>query len=161
VGDTLSESGNIVFTGIPNFAPEILRRVRLADPMKQKHLTRALESLAEEGVTQVFKPMLGANWVVGVVGNLQLDVLKSRLRNEYDLDADLEPSPYDTARWVTGDEAEIEKLTAMYRNQMATDRDNAPVFLAKSSWEMNYVSEKFPKIAFAKTRERSDVQAAG
>ncbi len=160
VGDTLSESGNIVFTGIPNFAPEILRRVRLADPMKQKHLTRALESLAEEGVTQVFKPMLGANWVVGVVGNLQLDVLKSRLRNEYDLDADLEPSPYDTARWVTGDEAEIEKLIAMYRNQMATDRDNAPVFLAKSNWELGYVSEKFPKLKFAKTRERSDVQSS-
>jgi peptide chain release factor 3 len=159
VGDTLSESGNIVFTGIPNFAPEILRRVRLADPMKQKHLTRALESLAEEGVTQVFKPMLGANWVVGVVGNLQLDVLKSRLRNEYDLDADLEPSPYDTARWVTGTTGDIEKLTAMYRNQMATDRDNAPVFLAKSNWELGYVSEKFPKITFAKTRERSDVQA--
>src|SRR5207248_8971003 len=72
VGDTLSESGAVVFTGIPNFAPEILRRVRLADPMKQKHLTRALESLAEEGVTQVFKPMLGANWIVGVVGQLQL-----------------------------------------------------------------------------------------
>ncbi|HTQ15386.1 MAG TPA: peptide chain release factor 3 [Rhizomicrobium sp.] len=161
VGDTLSESGNVVFTGIPNFAPEILRRVRLADPMKQKHLTRALESLAEEGVTQVFKPMLGANWIVGVVGNLQLDVLKSRLRNEYDLDADLEASPYDTARWVTGPEADIQKLTETYRNQMATDRDGAPVFLAKSAWELGYVSEKLPKLAFAKTRERSDVQVGG
>jgi peptide chain release factor 3 len=161
VGDTLSESGNIMFTGIPNFAPEILRRVRLADPMKQKHLTRALESLAEEGVTQVFKPMLGANWVVGVVGNLQLDVLKSRLRDEYELDADLEPAPYDTARWVTGAPGDIEKLIETYRNQMATDRDSAPVFLAKSSWELGYVAEKFPKLAFAKTRERSDVQATG
>jgi peptide chain release factor 3 len=159
VGDTLSESGNVMFTGIPNFAPEILRRVRLADPMKQKHLARALESLAEEGVTQVFKPMLGANWIVGVVGNLQLDVLKSRLRNEYELDADLEPAPYDTARWVAGTEAEIEKLIATYRNQMATDRDGAPVFLAKSTWELGYVAEKFPKLAFAKTRERSDVHA--
>jgi peptide chain release factor 3 len=157
VGDTLSESGDVVFTGIPNFAPEILRRVRLADPMKQKHLTRALESLAEEGVTQVFKPMLGSNWVVGVVGNLQLDVLKSRLRNEYDLDADLEPSPYDTARWVTGAEADIQKLIETYRNQMATDRDGAPVFLGKSNWELGYVAEKFPKLGFAKTRERSDV----
>jgi len=161
VGDTLSETGDVVFTGIPNFAPEILRRVRLADPMKQKHLTRALESLAEEGVTQVFKPMLGANWIVGVVGNLQLDVLKSRLRNEYDLDADLEASPYDTARWVSGAEADIQKLIETYRNQMATDRDAAPVFLAKSNWEMGYVTEKFPKLAFAKTRERSDVHAEG
>ena len=102
VGDTLSESGNVVFTGIPNFAPEILRRVRLADPMKQKHLTRALESLAEEGVTQVFKPMIGAQWIVGVVGSLQLDVLRARLRAEYGLDADLEQRPYDTARWIGG-----------------------------------------------------------
>jgi len=161
VGDTLSESGEVVFTGIPNFAPEILRRVRLADPMKQKHLTRALESLAEEGVTQVFKPMLGANWIVGVVGQLQLDVLKSRLRAEYDLDADLEASPYDTARWVLGDEAEIEKLTGAYRNQMATDRDGAPVFLAKSAWEVGYVTEKYPKLRFAKTRERSELHAEG
>ena len=105
VGDTLSESGSVVFTGIPNFAPEILRRVRLSDPMKQKHLARALESLAEEGVTQLFKPSIGSQWIVGVVGALQLDVLKSRLVAEYDLDADLEASPYDSARWLKGTEA--------------------------------------------------------
>ena len=159
VGDTLSESGSVVFTGIPNFAPEILRRVRLGDPMKQKHLTRALESLAEEGVTQVFKPQLGAQWIVGVVGALQLDVLKSRLREEYDLDADLEASPYDTARWVAGPDAELEKLAASYRNQMASDRDGAPVFLAKSAWELGYVGDKFKDLRFAKTRERADVHA--
>jgi peptide chain release factor 3 len=159
VGDTLSESGDVVFTGIPNFAPEILRRVRLSDPMKQKHLTRALESLAEEGVTQVFKPMLGAQWIVGVVGALQLDVLKSRLRNEYDLDADLEASPYDTARWISGPESDIEKLVATYRNQMAQDRDGAAVFLAKSAWELGYVVDRFKTIRFAKTRERADVHA--
>src|SRR5580765_3665580 len=136
VGDTLSESGDTVFTGIPNFAPEILRRVRLGDPMKQKHLARALTSLAEEGVTQVFKPMIGAQWVVGVVGNLQLDVLRSRLRAEYTLDADFEPSPYDTARWINGSEADLEKFYGTYRGQMATDRDGAPVFLAKSTWEL-------------------------
>jgi peptide chain release factor 3 len=96
---------------------------------------------------------------VGVVGNLQLDVLKSRLRNEYELDADLEPSPYDTARWVTGGSADLEKLTATYRNQMATDRDGAPVFLAKSAWELGYVTDKLPKLRFAKTRERHDVHA--
>ena len=159
VGDTLSDSGEIVFTGIPNFAPEILRRVRLGDPMKQKHLTRALESLAEEGVTQVFKPMIGAQWIVGVVGGLQLDVLKSRLRNEYGLDADLEASPYDTARWISGSDADIEKFLGVYRGQAAQDRDGAPVFLAKSNWELGYAGEKFPGIRFAKTRERADVHA--
>jgi peptide chain release factor 3 len=157
VGDTLSESGDVVFTGIPNFAPEILRRVRLGDPMKQKHLARALTSLAEEGVTQVFKPMIGAQWVVGVVGALQLDVLKARLNDEYGLDADLEPSPYDTARWIAADMAEIDKFVAAHRGQMAEDRDGAPVFLAKSQWELGYVAQKFPNVKFAKTRERSEV----
>ena len=159
VGDTLSESGNVIFTGIPNFAPEILRRVRLSDPMKQKHLARALESLAEEGVTQLFKPAIGSQWIVGVVGALQLDVLKSRLGAEYGLEAELEESPYDSARWLGGPEAEIEKFAAANRGGMASDRDGAPVFLAKSSWEMGYVAEKYPKVKFLKTRERHEVQA--
>jgi peptide chain release factor 3 len=159
VGDTLSESGRIVFTGIPNFAPEILRRVRLTDPMKQKHLARALTSLAEEGVTQVFKPAIGSQWIVGVVGPLQLDVLKARLNDEYGLAADLEASPFDTARWIGADPAELEKFIAGNRGGMAADRDGAPVFLAKSQWELGYVAEKFPKVRFAKTRERADVQA--
>ena len=159
VGDTLSESGNVVFTGIPNFAPEILRRVRLADPMKQKHLARALESLAEEGVTQLFKPAIGSQWIVGVVGALQLDVLKSRLVAEYDLAADLEASPFDAARWLSGTPAEIEKFAAANRGGMAADRDGAPVFLAKSAWEIGYVAERFPNVKLLKTRERHEVHA--
>jgi len=159
VGDTLSEGGQVVFTGIPNFAPEILRRVRLGDPMKQKHLARALESLAEEGVTQVFKPAIGAQWIVGVVAALQLDVLKSSLVAEYDLDAELEPSPYDSARWLAGSEAEIEKFSNANKGGMATDRDGAPVFLAKSAWEIGYVAERFANVKFLKTRERHEVHA--
>ncbi len=159
VGDTLSESGGVIFTGIPNFAPEILRRVRLSDPMKQKHLARALESLAEEGVTQLFKPVIGSQWIVGVVGSLQLDVLKSRLVAEYGLDAELEASPYDSARWLAGAEADLEKFAEGNRGGMATDRDGAPVFLAKSAWELGYVVEKFPKVKMLKTRERHEVQA--
>jgi len=127
--------------------------------MKQKHLTRALESLAEEGVTQVFKPEIGAQWIVGVVGPLQLDVLKSRLNAEYGLDADLEAAPYEAARWLAGSETDLEKFKASNRGGMASDRDGAPVFLAKSNWELGYVAEKFPKISFAKTRERHDVHA--
>ncbi len=159
VGDTLSESGSVVFTGIPNFAPEILRRVRLSDPMKQKHLARALECLAEEGVTQVFKPAIGSQWIVGVVGALQLDVLKSRLVAEYDLDADLEPRPTTAPAGWPATEAEIEKFAAANRGGMATDRDGAPVFLAKSAWEIGYVAERFPNVKFLKTRERHDVHA--
>ena len=159
VGDTLSESGGVVFTGIPNFAPEILRRVRLSDPLKQKHLARALESLAEEGVTQLFKPEIGSQWIVGVVGALQLDVLKSRLVAEYGLEAELEPAPYDSARWLAGAEAEVEKFSNANKGGLARDRDGAPVFLAKSNWELGYVAEKFPNVRFLKTRERHEVQA--
>jgi peptide chain release factor 3 len=159
VGDSLSEGEALTFTGIPNFAPEILRRVRLNDAMKAKHLKRALESLAEEGVTQVFKPLIGAQWTVGVVGNLQLDVLKSRLQAEYGLDADLEASPYETARWIDGPAADIEKFRDANKGQMAEDRDGALVFLAKSAWELGYVGGKFPAIQFLKTRERSPVAA--
>jgi peptide chain release factor 3 len=160
VGDTLTEGETLTFTGIPNFAPEILRRVRLFDAMKAKHLKRALESLAEEGVTQVFKPLVGAQWTVGVVGSLQLDVLKSRLNAEYGLDADLEASPYETARWVDGPPGDVEKFRDANKGQMAEDRDGAPVFLAKSAWELGYVGGKFPNIRFLKTRERSHAAEA-
>src|SRR5256885_7418700 len=148
VGDTLTEGESLVFTGIPNFAPEILRRVRLFDAMKSKHLTRALESLAEEGVTQVFKPLIGAHWTVGVVGQLQLDVLKSRLQAEYGLDVDLENSPYETARWLAGPPEDVEKFCDANRGQMAEDRDGAPVVLAKSNWELGYVGGESPHVPF-------------
>jgi peptide chain release factor 3 len=160
VGDTLTESSDLVFTGIPNFAPEILRRVRLFDAMKAKHLKRALESLAEEGVTQVFRPLIGAQWTIGVVGQLQLDVLKSRLQAEYGLDVDLEASPYETARWVAGTPDEVVKFRDANRGQIAEDRDGASVFLAKSAWELGYVGGKFPNIHFLKTRERSHAAEA-
>jgi peptide chain release factor 3 len=155
VGDTLSENEILTFTGIPNFAPEILRRVRLFDAMKAKHLKRALESLSEEGVTQVFRPLIGAQWTVGVIGQLQLDVLKSRLQAEYGLNADLEDSPYETARWLEGSSEAVTKFCDANKGQMAEDRDGAPVFLAKNAWELGYVGDKFPNIKFLKTRERS------
>lgn len=93
VGDTLSEKNDLRFTGLPNFAPEILRRVVLKDPTKTKQLRKALDDLSEEGVIQVFYPEIGSQWIVGVVGQLQLDVLVSRLEAEYKVEAVLEPSP--------------------------------------------------------------------
>ena len=155
VGDTLTEGEDLLFTGIPNFAPEILQRVRLDDPMKAKHMRRALESLAEEGVTQVFKPQLGANWIVGVVGRLQLEVLVQRVENEYGIKIALEASPFDTARWIAGEPADLKEFEAAHRGNMAEDRDGAPVFMAKSQWELNYTAEKWPRIRFSATRERT------
>ena len=156
VGDTLSENENIKFTGIPNFAPEILRRVRLDDPMKGKHLKKALESLAEEGVTQVFKPSFGAQWIVGVVGQLQLDVLVTRVESEYNINISLEVAPYTTARWVIcEDEDQLDKFIVANRTAMAEDRDGAPIFLARNPWELSHQQQKFPKISFVTTKERA------
>jgi len=155
VGDTLSESEDLTFTGIPNFAPEIVRRVRLADPLKAKHLQRALESLAEEGVTQVFKPRIGSQWFVGVVGQLQLEVLASRIAAEYGLDVAFEQGMFETARWVTSDDpAELRTFLDAHQGNLAEDRDGSPVFMAKSAWELRYSAERFPKIRFTATRER-------
>ncbi len=107
----------------------------------------------------MFRPLLGAQWIVGVVGSLQLDVLKSRLRTEYGLDTDLDASPYDTARWISGPAIELARFISFHREQMAEDRDSAPVFLARSNWELGYVAQKFPSLCFARTRERADVHA--
>ena len=160
VGDTLTEGEVLTFTGIPNFAPEILRRVRLADAMKAKHLKRALESLAEEGVTQVFRPLIGAQWTVGVVGQLQLDVLKDRLSVEYGLDVELDASPYEMARWLDGLPEDIVKFRDANKGQIAEDRDGSPVFLAKNAWELGYIGDKFPKVKFVKTRERNPASSS-
>jgi peptide chain release factor 3 len=154
VGDTLSERADIRFTGLPNFAPEILRRVALKDPTKTKQLRKALDDMAEEGVTQVFYPEIGSNWIVGVVGQLQLEVLISRLEAEYKVAAGLEPAPFDTARWVTGDAADLKAFADVNRGAMAKDRDGNPVFLAKSAWEIGYVADRYPKVRFNATRER-------
>jgi peptide chain release factor 3 len=156
VGDSLSQSGDVVFQGIPNFAPEILKRVRVRDPLKQKHLRKALEALGEEGVTQVFKPVSGGDLVVGAVGALQFDVLDERMKAEYGLDVIFETSPYQAARWVNaGTRADLEAFIDKSNVQIAEDVDGAPVFLGKSAWEIGYVQEKNPKIRFSASKERA------
>ncbi|TFH22536.1 MAG: peptide chain release factor 3 [Myxococcales bacterium] len=160
VGDTFTEGEDLCFTGIPNFAPSIFQRVRLADPIKSKQLRRALQSFAEEGVAQVFKPMIGANWIVGVVGRLQLDVLAERTKAEYGIAVSFETAAYEAARWITSDDrAELERFIAQNQDGIAEDRDGAPIFLARSSWLLGHTIEKWPRIEFAATRERSPVDA--
>jgi peptide chain release factor 3 len=155
VGDSLSTSGKIRFAGIPNFAPEILRRARTVDPLKAKHLRKALESLAEEGVTQLFRPAFGADMIVGAVGQLQIEVMADRMKNEYGLEVLFEMPPYQIARWIAADdEALIEDFIAKNRNNTGTDLDGAPVYLAKSGWDISYAQEKNPKLRFLSTKER-------
>ncbi|WP_336979364.1 peptide chain release factor 3 [Altererythrobacter fulvus] len=154
VGDTLSEKNDVRFTGLPNFAPEILRRIALKDPTKTKQLRKALDDLSEEGVIQVFYPEIGSQWIVGVVGQLQLDVLVSRLEAEYKVEARLEASPFDTARWLKGTEEALRAFEQFNRANLARDRDGDMVFLAKSAWDVNYQQEKHSELKFNATKER-------
>ncbi len=155
VGDALSESGNVQFQGIPNFAPEILRRVRTKDPMKSKHLRKALEGLAEEGVTQLFTPEIGSDMIVGAVGQLQIEVMAERIATENNLEVLFEASPWAAARWLSSDDsAKLSAFLDSNRSAVAKDLDGAPVYLAKNAWDVGYVSDKNPAIRFTKTKER-------
>jgi peptide chain release factor 3 len=155
IGDTLTEGDEIRITGIPNFAPEILRRVRLDDPMKSKHLKRALEQLAEEGVTRVFKPLVGGDWIIGVVGPLQLEVLAARVKSEYELGVRFEPAPYETARWIGGEAAEVKRFIDEKRSVVAEDHDGVPVFLPRNAWDLDTTIREWPALRFTATREQS------
>lgn len=148
IGDTLSETEDLRFTGVPHFAPEILRRVRLDDAMKAKKLRQALVELAEEGVVQLFRPQDGLPPIVGVVGTLQLDVLQSRLKGEYGVAIGFESTPFSLARWITGDRAQIEAFCMTNRSSMADDLDGDPVFLASSAFMMRRTAEMNADLAF-------------
>jgi peptide chain release factor 3 len=156
VGDSLSENGDIKFAGIPNFAPEFLRRARVKDPMKAKHLRKALESLAEEGVTQLFKPAIGSDMIVGAVGQLQFEVMIERVAAEYNLEVVFEPAPYNVARWLSCDDPKVlEAFLDKNKSSSGTDLDDAPVYLAKNAWDVGYAQEKNPDIRFTATKERA------
>lgn len=148
IGDTLTEGEDLRFTGVPYFAPEILRRVRLDDAMKAKKLRQALVELAEEGVVQLFRPQDGLAPIVGVVGVLQLDVLQSRLKAEYGVAIGFESTPFTMARWITGQDKVIEAFSQAQRSAMADDIDGDPVFLASSSFMLRRTIEMTPDLTF-------------
>jgi peptide chain release factor 3 len=154
IGDTLTEGEDLVFRGVPSFAPELLRRVKIGDAMKAKKLREALQQMAEEGVVQLFLPHDGSGAIVGVVGALQLDVLAERLAAEYGLDVTFETSRFELARWVAGKSpADLDKFTRAFPASMAEDLDHAPVYLAASAWALRYEQEKWPDITFSDVKD--------
>ncbi len=154
IGDTLTEGEDIVFRGVPSFAPEILRRVKLKDAMKAKKLREALQQMAEEGVVQLFLPNDGSPAMIGVVGALQIDVLKVRLMAEYGLPVEFESTRFEVARWVSAtDKLELDKFTAANGSGMAMDLDGAPVFMAPSAFNLRYDQERWPNISFTDVKD--------
>jgi len=155
VGDSLTEGEALQFVGIPNFAPEILRRIVLEDPMRAKQLNKGLNDLAEEGVVQIFRPVDGAWPILGAVGALQLDVLTSRLKQEYGVSVRLETAPYETARWIISEKPDrLKRFRDQNRSAIAEDTNGAVAFLARNRWTLNRAIQDFPDIQFLSTRER-------
>lgn len=153
IGDALSEGEVLHFTGIPSFAPEVMQRARTVDPLKAKHLSNALEQLAEEGAARIFKPVTDPNWIVGVVGALQFDVLSDRIRTEYDIPVKFEQTALYTARWISADDPKILKsFIDSSGSAIANDHDGDPVFLARNAWHLDDAQSKNPGIVFRKTK---------
>jgi len=153
IGDTLTEGEDLRVTGIPSFAPELLQTVRSGDPMKGKHLEKALMQFAEEGAAKVFKPMIGSGHIVGVVGALQFDVLASRIETEYGLPVRFEGSQFTSARWVNGPKDAVEVFVNKNKGHIAHDNDGAVVFLTRLQWDIDRVVRDHPDIRLTATKE--------
>lgn len=156
LGDTLTEGEELHFTGLPAFAPELLQRVRPKDPLKAKHLGRALQQLAEEGAARVFKPHSHPDYIVGVVGALQFDVLADRIRTEYEVPVIFEPTTYYTARWVEADDPQaLKAFLDKNRANTADDHEGCAVLLARNAWHLQDTIDSHKDVRFLKTRDNS------
>jgi len=154
IGDTFTEKEPLKFTGIPSFAPEHFRRVILKSPLKAKQLQKGLAQLAEEGAVQVFRPLMGNDYILGAVGVLQFDVIMARLKDEYSVEALYEPAQYNCARFVLcEDKKKLADFERAMLSSLAKDAEDNLAYLAPSQWRLEDTQEKWSDISFNTTRE--------
>ncbi|GAA5186180.1 peptide chain release factor 3 [Ferrimonas gelatinilytica] len=154
IGDTFTQGEALKFSGIPNFAPEMFRRIRLKDPLKQKQLLKGLVQLSEEGAVQVFRPLDTNDLIVGAVGVLQFDVVVARLKSEYKVEAIYEPINVATARWVDSeDPRKLDEFRRKASTNLALDGGDNLTYIAPTMVNLNLTMERYPDIQFRKTRE--------
>ena len=154
IGDTFSAGEDLKYTGIPFFAPELFRRVVLKDPLKMKALQKGVVQLSEEGATQVFRPLKNNDLILGAVGVLQFDVAAYRLKDEYGVDATVQPVSVYTARWIRCDDAKmLERFKEKVFENLALDGDEQLVYLAPTRVNLSLTEERWPDIGFLATRE--------
>ncbi len=154
IGDTFTTGEAIRFTGIPHFAPELFRRIRLKDPMKAKALQKGLQQLSEEGSTQVFSPLNSSDLIVGAVGQLQFDVVAYRLADEYKVEALYEPINVYTARWIeAADPRKLEDFRKKAAEHLSEDGGGYLTYLAPTRVNLSLMEERWPDIRFRETRE--------
>ena len=156
IGDTFTMGESIQFTGVPNFAPELFRRVVLKDPLKAKALHKGLIQLSEEGAIQFFRPIIGNEFILGTVGPLQFDVCEFRLKEEYGVECVFESVSVATARWVTAtDPVKLEAFQNKVSANLAHDHSNTLVYIAPTMINLNLSMERYPEITFHHTRDRT------
>ncbi|MFD2167816.1 peptide chain release factor 3 [Thalassotalea euphylliae] len=154
IGDTFTQNEEMKFSGIPNFAPEMFRRIRLRDPLKAKQLQKGLIQLSEEGAVQVFRPLNNNDMIVGAVGVLQFEVVVQRLKTEYNVDAIYEPISVATARWCTAeDERTLDQFRKKAADNLALDGGDNLTYIAPTMVNLSLAEERHPDIVFHKTRE--------
>lgn len=154
IGDTFTQGEELQFIGIPYFAPEIFRRVRLRDPLKLKALQKGLLQLSEEGATQFFRPLTSNELILGAIGVLQFDVVAYRLKNEYNVECKYENATISTARWIASDnKKKLDEFKQHLGHNLALDVSNNLTYLAPSMINLNLTQERWPDIEFRQTRE--------
>ena len=153
IGDTLTEGEPMRVSGIPSFAPELLQTVRSNDPLKSKHLEKALRQFAEEGAAKVFKPVIGSGYIVGVVGALQFEVLASRIEVEYGLPVRFETSQFNSARWITGPIDIVDNFANENKGHLSRDNDGDLVYLTRLQWDIDRVERDYPELKLTATKE--------
>ena len=154
IGDAFTEGEELKFSGIPSFAPELFRRVRLADPLRSKALNKGLDQLSEEGATQVFRPLQSNDLILGAVGILQFDVVAHRLKHEYGVDCIFEAVPVITARWIDSKESsKLDEIRRKSPQNLALDASGALTYLAPNGANLRLAQDRWPEIRFAAIRE--------
>lgn len=162
IGDTFTQGEDLQFSGIPNFAPELFRRVVLKDPLKSKALNKGLDQLCEEGATQVFRPLAGNDLILGAVGVLQFDVVAYRLKQEYGVQALFEGVAVATARWIECDDARmLAEFERKNQQHLARDHGGFLVYVAPSRVNLQLAVERWPEIRFQATREHGEERDSG
>ncbi|MFT4653445.1 MAG: peptide chain release factor 3 [Patiriisocius sp.] len=154
IGDTFTSGGKYAFSGIPNFAPELFKRIRLRDPLRQKQLLKGLIQLSEEGAVQVFRPIMNNDLIVGAVGVLQFDVVVARLKAEYNVDALYEHVNVSTARWVYGEPRKVDEFKRKTEINLAYDGGDNLTYIAPTMVNLSLAQERYPDIKFTATREQ-------
>ncbi len=151
IGDTLTKGEKMNFTGIPDFAPEFFARVTLLNPLKSKQLAKGLKELTEEGATQLYQPFKSAIPVIGVVGELQFDVLKYRLLAEYGADVSLDRIPSFGVRWVVGPAADVDRFVDENGIDCMRDKEDRIVCLFPNEYRLSLAVKNFPSLKFRET----------